>query len=444
MVKTQQKPIESKEAEQTVLGSLLIDPQKIAEVLEKIRAEDFYYSNHQLIFKAMTDLEESGAPIDYRSVCVALTESGKLVEAGGMDFLVKLSEEVGHAANLSHFVNIVHEKSTLRRLAEISSKIYHACHEGRKPDELIIKAQEKLAELSAGAGCKSGNLTAKVRDWIKISPGQFEVRQIYNDLAIIVPGDKKTVLMALGRAEKEDLIDKIPGKRGHYRIKETNVNKIDFLHADPSNWLDLKLPLEIDKYVRLFPSNIVIIAGEKGIGKTSFCLDMTRMNKTRFPVNYLSSEMGPEELRNRLERFELPIEEWTVVNFRARRDNFADLIEPDSINVIDYLEKYDQFWTIASDICGVFDKLNKGICFIAIQKDTGAESGRGGMFTREKCRLHLALSRKKDPIKGVVNEAKIDDVKVFAMPGYNPNGLVLKYKLIQGARFSLAETGISN
>ncbi len=442
MIKTPEKPIESGEAEQTILGALLIRPENIAEILAKIRPEDFYHENHRLIFQAMTDLEESGAPIDYNSVSLELKKSNSLGKIGGIEFLMKLAEQVGFASNYPFFVDVVHEKASLRRFADITARANRAAFNGHRFNSLLLETQEKLASLAAGAGRVETGITIKVRDWIKLAPGQFEVRQIYNDLGILAPGDKKTALMALGKAEKEGLIEKTLGRRGQYRIVEARADKIDFLHADSSNWLDLILPLGIEKYVRLFPGNIIIVAGEKGSGKTAFCLDTARLNRGKFPIRYLSSEMAAEELRDRLEKFGLLIEEWEAVDFRARRDNFADLIDPDGINFIDFLEKYDQFWTIAADIRGVFDKLRGGVCFIAIQKDKGAESGRGGMFTREKCRLHVALSARKDPqTKARINEARIDDVKVFGMPGYNPNGLVLRYNLIQGASFSLAETG---
>lgn len=432
MSKTVEKPIESKEAEQAVIGTLLIRSENFAEVIDKIHSEDFYHLNHQTIFQAMMELDEANSPIDYNSVRIRLQETGNLEKAGGMVYLVSLNDEVGSSANLFHFVDIVYQKSTMRRFAAIMAKAYQSAFNGNRIEELITKTREKLADLSAGAGVRLGGVTGQVREWIKLAPGYFEVRQIYNDLGTVSTKDKKLVLMALNKAEKDGLIEKLPGaKRGQYRIVEEKADKIDFLKADSSNWLNITLPLDIHKYVRLFPSNIVVIAGEKGSGKTAFCLDTARLNLGRFKLRYLSSEMAAEELRDRLEKFGLPIEVWKEVDFRSRRDNFADLIDPDAINFIDFLEKYDQFWTIASDIRGVFDKLQKGICIIAIQKDTGTESGRGGMFTREKCRLHVALNKK--------NEAKIDDVKVFAMPGYNPNGLVLKYKLVQGARLILSD-----
>lgn len=433
MTKPAQKPIESKEAEQTVLGSLLVNPKNFEETREKIHPEDFYYENHQIIFQGMMDLEESGAPIDLPSLTIRLKESDLLTKAGGPIYLAELSEAVGFATNLPHFVEIVCQKSMLRRLSVLAAKTYQACFNGHKPSELIVKLQEKLADLAAhfGGSRKSSKVALNVREWINISPGSFEVRQIYNDLGILSGNDKKSVLMALTRLEKDGLIEKIPGRRGWYRTIEKEADKIDFLHADPGNWLDVKFPLGIDKYVKLYPTNIIIVAGEKGSGKTAFCLDTARLNIGQFPVRYLSSEMAAEELRTRLEAFDMPIKEWAAVDFRSRRDNFADLIDPDAVNIIDFLEKYDQFWSVGADIRSVFDKLNKGICIIAIQKDKGAESGRGGMFTREKCRLHVALGN---------HEARIDDVKIFKMPGYNPNGLVMKYKLIDGARFQLVET----
>lgn len=432
MAKDKNKPIESLEAEQSVIGAILNRPDEIFKTIERIRAEDFYHLKNQIIFQTMIGLAESGTKIELNTVITQLSEEGEIDKAGGRPYLIDLLDQTGHATDIPFHVEIIRDKSTMRRIRDAAAKIYHASSNGVGASELLYQAIDTFKHISEGGVNRRFTGTQKrVKDWILVSAGEFWVQDIYKDLGINDPNEKKAVLMALSRFEKEQIIEKLPGKRGHYRTIEKEADKIDFLHADPNNWIDVKFPMGIDKYVKLYPTNIIVCAGEKGSGKTAFCLDTARLNMGLMPVRYLSSEMAAEELRTRLEAFDLPITEWSQVDFRSRRDNFADLIDPEGINIIDFLEKYDQFWSVGGDIRAVFDKLKGGICIIAIQKDKGAESGRGGMFTREKCRLHIALGDHK---------AKIDDVKIFKMPGYNPNGLVMKYKLIAGARFDLQET----
>ena len=152
MIKTPEKPIESGEAEQTILGALLIRSENIAEILAKIRPEDFYHENHRLIFQAMTDLEESGAPIDYNSVSLELKKSNSLGKIGGIEFLMKLAEQVGFASNYPFFVDVVHEKASLRRFADITARANRAAFNGHRFNSLLLETQEKLASLAAGAG----------------------------------------------------------------------------------------------------------------------------------------------------------------------------------------------------------------------------------------------------------------------------------------------------
>ena len=140
--------------------------------------------------------------------------------------------------------------------------------------------------------------------------------------------------------------------------------------------------------------------------------------------------MGPEEMKLRLLKFDdLRLRDWKF-HPRERSSNFADAIVPDSINIIDYLEVNKDFYEVGGEIKGIFDRLNKGVAIIAIQKKTGADTGRGGEFTLEKPRLYLAID------SGTI---KIVKGKNWANNEINPNGLTWTFKLVGGAKF--IETG---
>src|SRR5208283_404970 len=114
-----------------------------------------------------------------------------------------------------------------------------------------------------------------------------------------------------------------------------------------------------------------------------------KMNMDFHRIEYFSSEMGAEELKLRLSKFEdFPLKSWKFFP-RDRASKFADAISPDAINIIDYLEITKEFSEVGGMIKDIHDRLGKGIAIIAIQKKKGSETGRGGDFTLEKPRLAL-------------------------------------------------------
>ncbi len=150
------------------------------------------------------------------------------------------------------------------------------------------------------------------------------------------------------------------------------------------------------------------------------------MNMKKFKVNYFSSEMGPVELKERLSKFENPLSDFKKVKWLERSGNFADVIKPDEVNIIDFLEMTDNFYLIAQYIKEIFDKLSTGIAIIAIQKNPGQTLGLGGGRSIEKARLYLSMD---------AGRLRIEKGKNWANPTVNPNGLEINFKLVQGCRF---------
>jgi len=108
-------------------------------------------------------------------------------------------------------------------------------------------------------------------------------------------------------------------------------------------------------------------------GKTLFFLNFAAMNQDKFKIHYFNSEMSEEELAVRLKQF--PID-WKI-NVYCRCRDFNKVIFPDDINIIDYLEVEDEFWKIGRALNRIHESLNKGICLVGVQKDTGRLLGRG-------------------------------------------------------------------
>ncbi|MBI4435128.1 replicative DNA helicase, partial [Candidatus Uhrbacteria bacterium] len=122
-------PPQNLEAEQSLLGSLLIDKDAVTKIADRVRPEDFYRESHLHIFEAMLQLYERHEPIDILSLGNRLEEQGHLQRVGGRAYLVELSNMVPTSANCEHYADIVQKKATLRRIITAATEITHIGYE---------------------------------------------------------------------------------------------------------------------------------------------------------------------------------------------------------------------------------------------------------------------------------------------------------------------------
>jgi hypothetical protein len=269
-------------------------------------------------------------------------------------------------------------------------------------------------------------LTEEVKEWVMTTSGNFLTTDLFRELGLTTRDNKKKAVVYLLRLEKEGIVTKCGMKRGCYRAIEKDAPLIDYLSADISHVFDIKWPFELEKWVNIYPHNVIVVAGTANAGKTAFMLNTVKLNMNKFPIEYFSSEMGAEELKLRLSKFEdIALRDWRF-HPRDRAGNFADAIAPDAVNIVDYLEINKDFYEVGEMIKAIHDRLGKGIAIVAIQKKTGADYGRGGEFSLEKPRLYISIE---------AGNLKILKAKNWADPEVNPNGLTWQFKLVGGAKF---------
>ncbi|MEO2166582.1 MAG: DnaB-like helicase N-terminal domain-containing protein, partial [bacterium] len=123
-------PPQSLEAEEAVLGGVLLDNRAIDAVNQILVADDFYRESHRKIFKALLDLDEVHEPADVVTLIDRLQVRGELEAVGGAAAIADLAERTGTAANVSHYARIVKDKSVMRRLSEVATDIITQTSEG--------------------------------------------------------------------------------------------------------------------------------------------------------------------------------------------------------------------------------------------------------------------------------------------------------------------------
>jgi len=142
-------PPQNLEAEQAVLGAILLEAEALITAMEHLRAEDFYSVAHQRIYDAIVALGEDNKPLDLVTLMSRLQDQGELEEIGGVSYLAKLSGAVPTAANVEYYAQIVAEKSMLRRLIRTATQIVSDGYaEGEDVGALLSDAEQRILELS--------------------------------------------------------------------------------------------------------------------------------------------------------------------------------------------------------------------------------------------------------------------------------------------------------
>ena len=234
------------EAEQSVLGAILVRPEMLDRVTTIIKPDDFYREAHRVIFQAMLDLQAKNEPVDQVTVSILLRERGKLEGAGGVVFLAGLSSEVGYATNAEFYAKKVREKAILRRLLDASQHIAGAC----------LSSIDNVAEFVDAAGQKF-----------------YEACQAVNP--------KEASNLSDLVSQEADTLTKIHEEKALPGIK---VGYSD-----------------LSRYFAWSPSNLYILAGRPGMGKTALALNLAlKVAKQGVPVGFISLEMSESQLTRRI------------------------------------------------------------------------------------------------------------------------------------------------
>lgn len=414
------------EAEEALLAAIFRRNKAIKEISE-ITTDDFYKTAHQIMFEAMLTLFEDNEIINLITMGDYLQKEGNLEKVGGMEYMSFLPEKYSTSAGAVSYAKIIKDCAIKRYVITECQQLESLAYQDNSDTETLKTDIYRFAISVKDTNPKKGKLSVEVKNWVNQQNGHFYLTEIYRNIGIFDKVDKINVSQILSRMVKEGKIERFSGKSGCFRRVEDESEVIDW-KSDNGKPLDIRLPLGLEKFIHIMSKNIICIAGSPDAGKTAILLNMVKMNMSRHNVWYFSSEMGPMELKSRLMQFDnMDIDDW---NFEAREraENFSDVIRPDDINIIDFLEISDNFYQIGQRLTDIYKKLNKGIAVIALQKDPKVKTGRGGMFSLEKPRLYCTLDA--DYPNG--QRLEIIKAKNWRDPECNPNGYYQIFKIVKG------------
>jgi replicative DNA helicase len=241
-------PPQSLDAEQAVLGALLVSGDGVSRIVDIVEPEFFYRKAHQVIYAAMLDLFDKNEPIDIVTVSQYLKDEGKLDNVGGRQYITDLSLSVATTANLEYYAKVVQEKALLRLLIKAGTEIVSSCYEETEADVALDKAEHMIFSLAQ----------------------RRNMQQLMHIKHIVESSFQK--------------------------IEERYENR-DTLSGVSSGFYDL------DAMTSGFQaSDLVIIAARPSMGKTAFVLNIAQhvAVEQNLPVAVFSLEMSKEQLVQRM------------------------------------------------------------------------------------------------------------------------------------------------
>lgn len=270
-------PPHSTDAEQALLGSLMLRPTALPDLMDTISVESFYVGKHRTIFQTMLDLYQKNEPIDLVAVTARLRDTKQLDRAGGASYLTELSNLVPASVNIDYYAEIVARKSSLRNLIQTGDELTELGYsESEDIEELLDEAEKKVFAVTNNAG-KSARFVG--------------IKEILPEVW-----------------ENMERLSTMDGE----------------IRGVPSGFKDLD-----DKLAGFQKSDLIILAARPSMGKTSLALDIARQATMHHdvPVGFFSLEMSSQQLVDRMLSAEAGVDSWKMRTGKALSESDYESIQ---------------------------------------------------------------------------------------------------------------------
>lgn len=268
-------PPQDIDSEKAFLGSVMVKPDSLNEVIDIVYPHSFYAEKHRSIFQAMLDLFSKGDPIDLLSLSTKLKDKKHIDQVGGRSYLAELVNAVPTAANIKHYADIVHKKAAMRDLISASDFIGELGYaEAVELEELLDQAEKKIYEVTGS------------------------------------PSVHKFISLGTSLGEAWERLERLHKAEGELRGVTTGFPALDNILAGLQN------------------SDLIILAARPSMGKTSLALDIARQAaiKSKVPVGVFSLEMSSQQLVDRMLAAQSHVDAWKLRTGKLRTDQEFDSI----------------------------------------------------------------------------------------------------------------------
>ena len=279
---TYKVPPQEIESEKALLGSIMLKPEALNEVIDIVSTASFYVEKHRMILESMLDLYTKNEPIDLLSLSTKLKDKKRLDQVGGGSYLAELVNGVPSASNIKHYAKIVQKKSMMRNLIAAAEHISDLGYDDSQDlEEILDQAEKKLYEITASPTLN------------KFTP----IRQ------------------SLGEAWER--LDRLTKSDGELRGVRSGFEGLDNMLAGFQK------------------SDLIILAARPSMGKTALALDIARQAATQYgtPVGIFSLEMSSQQLVDRMLAAQSRVDAWKLRTGKLRADEEFNKIR-DALDVL--------------------------------------------------------------------------------------------------------------
>lgn len=262
------------EAEQAIIGSMLTDKDAVISAVEKLKKEDFYREDNQVIYEAILNLYSKAEPVDIITVKAELESMGMFEKVGGLEYLTELPEKVPTTANAEKYIKLVSEKATLRSLIKTANEIIDLGYDPTEDvNDIMESAERKIFNIMQG----------------KAKKGYEQIKDIL--------------------VENFTKLEELYNRKQHITGVPTGFTELDY------------------KTAGLHESDLILIAARPAMGKTAFALNIATNAsvKSKIPVAVFSLEMSKEQLVNRILCSESMVDSNKVRTGKLEEDDWGKL-----------------------------------------------------------------------------------------------------------------------
>ncbi len=275
-----------------------------------------------------------------------------------------------------------------------------------------------------------------VDNWLELHAGEtFDLDIICRQMEIHEAAKRNLISNKLAYEVKQGNLEK---RNRIYTIVNKNIRIIEWDKVDANNTLSIKWPcshldaseFDFENHIVVSQSDLIVFAGVSNMGKTCLAQNFMFENMGNYPVQYMVNEYNPGKFKRRIAKMDWsnPFKDDGVPKFRLieRHEDWKYAIEPDWINIIDWINMGTDFYNIGIIMEGIQDKLKKGIAVICLQKNEGKDLGLGGQFSEHLASVYFLV----DFQRLTVRKVKEHDNSM------QPNGKVYGFEIIDGVHFA--------
>lgn len=274
-----------------------------------------------------------------------------------------------------------------------------------------------------------GELTQDiVENWIQTkATGKFHYTKIMDGQ--IDPKLYSAIRTILHRCKEKGVAYPVDGKDGWWRPADMNVEEVCWWESDGEIGENIILPFGMNRFCYMPLPSVIVIAGKYNVGKTALCINVVNANLEKWAnkIDFYVSE-GIEMMASKLRNLNSFIPKPPPFKMYRRTENFADVINPNHLSVIDYLRvDMEKSYAVTNKLFEIFNKLENGIAVVAMQKPPGERKlAFGGAGTAFEPNLYIAMD------KDVIGFEKIKVPKIL---DYDPYSVKITFKLRNGVNF---------